>query len=139
MKLPEFWKTGLLVLVLAGVFSYIWFVERKQEPKKEGEREKVTVVKGVVDFPASVNFNAFVRQVVPGPTGFPPEAAQTASVGDAGYSPLIELPDGTIENAPQVAIIGFGGGYGDFDPVASGQDHCLCHVLTSDERRQRGL
>lgn len=65
--------------------------------------QKVKLVNGVVDFPASVNFNAFVRQVVPGPTGFPPEAAQTASVGDAGYSPLIELPDGTIENAPQVA------------------------------------
>jgi hypothetical protein len=44
VKLPEFWKTGALVLVLAGVFSYIWFVERKQEPKPEGEREKVTVL-----------------------------------------------------------------------------------------------
>jgi hypothetical protein len=45
VKLPEFWKTGVAVLVLAGLGSYIWFVERKQEPKKEGEREKVTVVK----------------------------------------------------------------------------------------------
>ena len=44
MKLPEFWKTGLLVLVLAGLGSYIWFVERKQEPKREGEREKVTLL-----------------------------------------------------------------------------------------------
>ncbi len=44
MKLPEFWKTGLAVLVLAGLGSYIWFVERKQEPKREGEREKVTVL-----------------------------------------------------------------------------------------------
>jgi hypothetical protein len=44
VKLPEFWKTGVLLLVLAGVFSYIWFVERKQEPKREGEREKVTVL-----------------------------------------------------------------------------------------------
>ena len=44
MKLPEFWKTGVLLLVLAGAFSYIWFVERKQEPKPEGEREKVTVL-----------------------------------------------------------------------------------------------
>jgi hypothetical protein len=44
VKLPEFWKTGLLVLVLAGVGSYIWFVERKQEPKAAGEREKVTVL-----------------------------------------------------------------------------------------------
>jgi len=44
VKLPEFWKTGILVLVLAGIGSYIWFVERKQEPKAEGEREKVTVL-----------------------------------------------------------------------------------------------
>ena len=44
MKLPEFWKTGLAVLVAAGLFAYIWFVERKQEPKPEGERPKVTVL-----------------------------------------------------------------------------------------------
>jgi len=44
VKLPEFWKTGVLVLVLAGIGSYIWFVERKREPKPEGEREKVTVL-----------------------------------------------------------------------------------------------
>jgi hypothetical protein len=45
VKLPEFWKTGLAVLVLAGLGSYIWFVERKREPKREGEPEKVTVLK----------------------------------------------------------------------------------------------
>jgi hypothetical protein len=44
VKLPEFWKTGVLLLVLAGLGSYIWFVERKNEPKPEGEREKVTVL-----------------------------------------------------------------------------------------------
>jgi hypothetical protein len=44
VKLPEFWKTGVLLLALAGIFSYIWFVERKQEPKAEGEKEKVTVL-----------------------------------------------------------------------------------------------
>ena len=44
MRLPEFWKTGVLVLALAGLGSYIWFVERKQEPKREGEREKVTLL-----------------------------------------------------------------------------------------------
>jgi hypothetical protein len=43
VKLPEFWKTGVLLLVLASLGSYIWFVERKQEPKREGEREKMTV------------------------------------------------------------------------------------------------
>jgi hypothetical protein len=44
VKLPEFWKTGAALLVLAGVGSYIWFVERKHEPKPESEREKVTVL-----------------------------------------------------------------------------------------------
>ena len=39
MKLPEFWKTGAALLVLAGLGSYIWFVERKREPRPEGERE----------------------------------------------------------------------------------------------------
>jgi hypothetical protein len=44
VKLPEFWKTGVALLVLAGLGSYIWFVERKREPRREGEREKVTVL-----------------------------------------------------------------------------------------------
>jgi hypothetical protein len=65
--------------------------------------QKVTVVNGVVDFPASVNFAAGPRVVVPGPQGFPPLDARPSAVGEDGYSPLIELPDGTIENAPQVA------------------------------------
>ena len=42
--MKEFWKTGVALVVLAGLGSYIWFVERKQEPKPEGEREKVTVL-----------------------------------------------------------------------------------------------
>ena len=42
--MKEFWKTGLAVLVLAALGSYVWFVERKQEPKREGEREKVTML-----------------------------------------------------------------------------------------------
>jgi hypothetical protein len=44
VKVPEFWKTGVAILVLGGLFSYYWFVERKTEPKPEGERERVTVL-----------------------------------------------------------------------------------------------
>jgi hypothetical protein len=44
VRLPEFWKTGVAVLVLAVLGSYIWFVERKHEPKPEGETEKITVL-----------------------------------------------------------------------------------------------
>jgi hypothetical protein len=67
---------------------------------------KVRVVDGVIDFPASVDF-APNRVVVPGPTGFPPNAASPGAVGQTvngiGYSPLIEMPDGTIRNAPHSA------------------------------------
>jgi hypothetical protein len=64
--------------------------------------QKATVKDGVVDFPATVDF-APERVVVPGPAGFPPDAAQPGAVGEEGYSPLIELPDGAIVNAPQIA------------------------------------
>ncbi len=67
---------------------------------------KVRVINGVIDFPASVDFS-LQRQVVPGPTGFPPVAASPGAVGQTvngvAYSPLIEMPDGTIRNAPQIA------------------------------------
>jgi hypothetical protein len=65
--------------------------------------QKVKVINGVVDFPASVNFAFGPRLIVPGPTGFPPAQASPAAKGEDGYSPLIQLPDGTIQNAPQVA------------------------------------
>jgi hypothetical protein len=64
--------------------------------------QKVIVQNGVVDFPATVDFTP-ERRVVAGPTGFPPLAADPGAVGEPGYSPLIQLPDGTIVNAPQIA------------------------------------
>jgi hypothetical protein len=64
--------------------------------------QKVTVHDGVLDFPATVDFSP-QRTVVPGPTGFPPDLATPGAVGEPGYSPLIELPDGTVLNAPQIA------------------------------------
>ncbi|HEV2732874.1 MAG TPA: hypothetical protein VGV15_22820, partial [Terriglobales bacterium] len=64
--------------------------------------QKVTVVNGVVDFPASVDFTP-VRQVTPGPQGFPPAVAKPGAVGESGYSPLIQMPNGLIVNAPQIA------------------------------------
>jgi hypothetical protein len=42
--MKEFWKTGLALLVLAGLGSYLYFVESKKEVKPEGEREKVTIL-----------------------------------------------------------------------------------------------
>jgi hypothetical protein len=65
--------------------------------------QKVRVVGNVIDFPATVDFSPS-RTVLPGPAGFPPLAGTApGAVGEAGYSPLIQLPDGTILNAPHLA------------------------------------
>jgi hypothetical protein len=61
------------------------------------------IVEATVDF-------APERVVVPGPGGFPPEAAKPGAVGEAGYSPLVQLPGGTVINASHVANAT---GYGD--------------------------
>jgi hypothetical protein len=57
--------------------------------------------KGTVDFSP-------VRSIVPGPVGaeFPPTAAQPGSVGDADYSPLVQVLNaaGVIYNAPIMAF-----------------------------------
>ncbi|WP_145998661.1 DUF7482 domain-containing protein [Methyloterricola oryzae] len=64
--------------------------------------QKVTVTDGVIQFPATVDFSP-ERIAVPGPAGFPPAAVQPGATGNPGYSPLIELPDGTLLNAPHIA------------------------------------
>jgi hypothetical protein len=58
-----------------------------------------------IDFPASVDFSP-THVIVPGPTGFPPAAAQPGAVGETGYSPLVQVVfrDKTVVlNAPQIA------------------------------------
>ena len=68
--------------------------------------QKVTLnPDGSLNFPATVDFS-HARQVVPGPAGFPPTTAVPGPMGETGpwpYSPLIQLPDGSIVNAPHVA------------------------------------
>ena len=59
-------------------------------------------VDGVLQFGATVDF-APDRAVAPGPFGFPPAAFQPGSVGEPGYSPLVELPDGTVLNASHIS------------------------------------
>ena len=57
---------------------------------------------GRIVFPASVDFSP-ERIVEPTPgTGFPPAVAQPGAIAEMGYSPLIQLPNGTVLNAPQV-------------------------------------
>jgi hypothetical protein len=62
----------------------------------------VTIVDGVVNFPATVDFS-HKRVLVPGPNGFPPAKATPGPVGEPAYTPLIELPNGIVLNAPQIA------------------------------------
>lgn len=57
---------------------------------------------GTLVFPATVDFSP-EHVIVPGPTGFPPAAASPGAVALPGYSPLVQLPDGTVLNAPQLA------------------------------------
>jgi len=64
--------------------------------------QKVQVINGLIDFPATVDFSP-TRVVVPGPTGFPPSMALPGAVGEPDYSPLIELPNGIVLHASQVA------------------------------------
>lgn len=64
--------------------------------------QPATIVDGEIVVPATVDFSPD-RIVEPGATGFPPNRAQPGSVGEPGYSPLIQLPNGTILNAPHVA------------------------------------
>lgn len=59
-------------------------------------------VRGALVVGSTVDFSP-TRVVEPGPTGFPPDRAEPGAVGLPGYSPLVELPDGTVVNAPHVA------------------------------------
>jgi hypothetical protein len=43
VKLPEFWKTYAAVLALAGLGSYIWFVDRKKPDTPDGGKPKEKV------------------------------------------------------------------------------------------------
>lgn len=54
-----------------------------------------------ISVPAGVDFSS-THVLVPGPNGFPPAQAQAGAVGDPGYSPLVQLPDGVVLNAEQI-------------------------------------
>lgn len=56
---------------------------------------------GTLQFPATVNF-APVRRLTPGPNGFPPAIAEPGAVAEAGYTPLVQLPNGVVLNAPHI-------------------------------------
>ncbi len=54
-----------------------------------------------INVPGDVDFSP-THVLVPSATGFPPLAAAPGAVGNAGYSPLVQLPTGVVINAPQI-------------------------------------
>ena len=82
-----------------------WGVNRSQKLanlRGTGAVQNVTLSHGMLEFPASVDFTP-VRSITPGPTGFPPADFHIGAEGESGYSPFVQLPDGTILNAPIIA------------------------------------
>lgn len=57
---------------------------------------------GVLHVEDTVDFSP-ARSVVPGPGGFPPVSASPGAVGQADYSPLVQLSNGIVLNAPHIA------------------------------------
>lgn len=71
--------------------------------------QRVRIVNGLVDFPASVHFG-LQHQVLGSASGFPPLVATPGSAGETAaetgtvaYTPYIQLPNGVILNAPHLA------------------------------------
>lgn len=88
-----------------GALADQWGVNRSQKLANAINStavQRVTVSNGVWDFAGTVNF-AITSTVVAGPTGFPPLVAEPGAEGDGDYSPLVQLPDGSIVNAPHIA------------------------------------
>ena len=107
---------------------------------------------GTIDFPATVTFG-LNREVVPGcaptntcstapTTAFPPAKTQFPAVGESGYSPLIQMPDGTVLNAPQIAnwtgqadkVIAFDLAHGQviYKETEGRYDHRVVHYVSFD-------
>ncbi len=63
--------------------------------------QTVGMVNGKAQFLGSVDF-APDRVVVPSETGFPPKEVKPGAIGEALYTPLIQLPNGIVLNAPQI-------------------------------------
>ena len=57
---------------------------------------------GILRVEAGVDFSPN-RLVIPGSSVIPPEEYSAGSVAQTGYSPLVELPDGIVLNASQIA------------------------------------
>jgi hypothetical protein len=78
------------------------FAPRLANARGTAAVQKATATPAGLKIPATVDFTP-TRVVVPGPTGFPPAQAVPGAEAQPGYSSLLQLPDGTVINAPQIA------------------------------------
>lgn len=117
-------STGLAVLpIVSGRAggADAWFVVTESSDSADAMRRRVnwaprlsglrgtaftqrgSITDGRLEVPAGVDF-APSRVVRPAPdSAFPPVDARPGSVAREGYSPLVELADGTVLNAPMIA------------------------------------
>jgi hypothetical protein len=97
----------------------VWFVVTESSDRADAEKrgvhwspkmangkgtlavQTVGMIDGRVQFLGSVDF-APERVVEPSMTGFPPKEAKPGAIGEALYTPLIQLPNGVVLNAPQI-------------------------------------
>ncbi|BCA53825.1 hypothetical protein W02_09650 [Nitrospira sp. KM1] len=97
----------------------VWFVVTESSDRQDAERrgvhyspkmangkgtlavQQVAMRDGIVRVLGSVDFSP-ERVVIPSATGFPPNEATPGAIGEALYTPLIELPNGIVLNAPQI-------------------------------------
>ncbi len=80
----------------------VLFTPKLANAKGTAAVQRVQIKNGIVDFPATVDFSP-QRVIEPGTAGFPPAKASPPAVGESGYSPFIELPNGIVLNAPHLA------------------------------------
>jgi hypothetical protein len=78
------------------------FAPRLANARGTAAAQKATDTPAGLKIPATVDFTPS-RVVVAGPTGFPPDQAVPGAEAQPGYSSLLQLPDGTVINAPQIA------------------------------------
>lgn len=90
------WAPKLTNALNTPAVQTVTVVDQGGEPSTFNRGNPVVRFAGTVDF-------APEHQVVPGPDGFPPAAAQAGSVGDASYTPLFTTGDGIVYNAAHVA------------------------------------
>ncbi len=100
----EFWYIAIEASDSSSASTFgVRVVNKLENAGGTGAVQHGQLVGGVLVTPGYVDFGPeHVVAGTPG-TGFPPVTARPGSVADDRYSPLVQLPDGAVVNAPVVA------------------------------------